>query len=114
MIASAICFVLMLALQLVTPFWWWIMAVPLVYGMWKSRSAWEGVRTGMFSAGALWLVMSLYQWLFGGQQIAERMSAMLGASQGWLMIFITTLLAALSAGVAGSSGYGLMEVWKSK
>lgn len=107
MMAVAICFVLMLALQLATPFWWWIMVVPFVYGLWKSRSAWEGARVGMISAGALWLFMSLWQWLNGGQQLVLRMSGMLGLSSGVMMVLITTAVAAIAAGVAGASGYFL-------
>ncbi|NUO80674.1 hypothetical protein HUU05_11390 [candidate division KSB1 bacterium] len=112
MIAIIACFALMLALQLVTPFWWWIMAVPFVYGVWKSRSAWDSARVGMISAASLWLLTSVYQWWFGGREIAERMGAMLGVPQGGLMILITALLAALTAGAVGSSGYALQKVWK--
>lgn len=105
MIAVTICFVLMLTLQLLTPFWWWIMAVPLVYGLWKGRSAGESARTGMISAGALWLVMSLYQYATGAQQIAARVGGMLGMPHGAMMIALATALAVIAAGVSASSGF---------
>ncbi len=108
--AFAICFGLMLTLQLATPFWWWVMLVPFGYGIWKSRSAWEGARVGMFSAGALWLLMSLYQYATGGQQIATRAGGMLGMPSGALLIVLTAALAMIAAGVAGISGYLLKPV----
>ncbi len=109
MTAVATCFVLMLALQLATPFWWWIMVVPFGYGLWKSRSAWESARVGMISAGALWLVMSLYQYATGGEQIAARVGGMLGMPNGALMIALTTALAVLAAGVSANCGFTLRE-----
>lgn len=114
MMAVAICFVLMLALQLATPFWWWIMVVPFVYGLWKSRSAWEGARVGMISAGALWLVMSLYQYATGAQQIAARVGGMLGMPHGAMMIALTTVLAMITAGVSASSGFLLITRFNEK
>lgn len=108
--AIVICFVLMLALQLATPFWWWVMLVPFGFGLWKSRSAWESARVGMISAGALWLAMSLWQWLNGGQQLALRMSGMLGLSSGAVMVVMTTVVAATVAGVTGACGYSLKSV----
>lgn len=110
MMAIAICFVLMLALELATPFWWWVMLVPFGFGLWKSRSAWESARVGMISAGALWLAMSLWQWLNGGQQLALRMSGMLGRSSGAVMVLLTTAVAAIAAGVAGACGYSLKSI----
>ncbi len=110
MIATLICFVLMLALQFATPFWWWIMAVPFVYGLWKSRSAWESARTGMISAGGLWLLMSLYQYGMDEQFVAARVGGMLGLPHGGLMIVLTTALAMMAAGVSASSGYLLSRV----
>ncbi len=107
MTAIMACFVLMLALQLITPFWWWIMVVPFVYGVWKSRSVWESARVGMISAGALWFAMVMWQWLSGGQQLAERVSKMLGMSSVALMFVLTVAVAVLAAGMAGVGGYFL-------
>ncbi len=110
MIAVAICFVLMAALQFATPYWWWIMIVPFGYGLWLSRSAWQSARVGMCSAGALWLAMSLWQWFSGGERLAERVSEMLGMSNDALMIALSTVTAALAAGVAGACGYFIKTI----
>lgn len=110
MIGIIVCFTLMLALHLLTPYWWWVMVVPFVYGLWKSRSAWESARVGMISAGALWLAMSLWQWFNGGQQLALRMSGMLGMSSGAVMVLLTTVVAVIAAGAAGAGGCFLKPI----
>lgn len=114
MTAIIICFLLMLALQLTTPFWWWVMLVPFGYGLWQSRSAWQSTRVGMCSAGALWLALSLWQWFAGGAQLADRVSGMLGISNGALMIALSTVTAVIAAGVAGGSGHVLRKIGKAR
>lgn len=105
----AVCLAIMLMLQLLTPFWWWIMLVPLGFGMWAARSVWHGMGVGMVSAGLLWLGASLYYWLSSGQFIAGRVAAMLGAGLGLnsvgLLFVLTALVAVVPAGLAGTTGY---------
>lgn len=105
----ALCLAIMLMLQLFTPFWWWIMLVPLGFGMWAARSVWHGMAVGMVSAGSLWLGASLYYWLTSGQFIADRVATMLGAGRGWnsvvLLFVLTALVAVLPAGLSGATGY---------
>ncbi len=105
----AVCLAIMLMLQLLTPFWWWIMLVPLGFGMWAARSAWHSTAVGMLSAGSLWLGASLSIWLSSGQFIAERVAAMLGAGLGLnsvaLLFVLTAVVAVVPAGLAGATGY---------
>ena len=112
--AVAVCFVLMLALQFATSAWWWIMVVPLGYGLWQGRTAWQSARVGMMSAGALWLLWSGYQYANGARLVAARVGAMLTLPHGAWLILLTTLVAVLAAGVAASSGYLLRAAWSRK
>ncbi|MCK4496057.1 MAG: hypothetical protein KAU91_06880 [Candidatus Aminicenantes bacterium] len=107
MIGLIICFLLMLLLQIFTPFWWWIMIVPFVYSLLKAKSGWEGFRIGMFSAGLLWLIMSVYAYLTGSKTIAVRISQMFQLEIPWLMIAVTVLVAAIAAGISGMAGYSV-------
>lgn len=111
MIAVLVCFLLMLVLQLATPFWWWIMIVPFFYGASKARSMRESVKIGMISAAALWLVMSGYQWLAGSGDVSQRVIAMVGWESSGILVIITTLVAALASGSAACSGYCLRKVF---
>lgn len=97
----------MLFLQLLTPFWWWIMMVPFLYGIVKARSGWKGFGVGMASAGLLWLFGSLYYWLTGGGTIAQRVAIMMKLGSPLLLIAAITLVAVLAGGFAGNSGYFL-------
>jgi len=105
----AVCLAIMLMLQLFTPFWWWIMLVPLGFGMLAARSVWHGMAVGMLSAGSLWLGASLYNWLSSGQFIVERVAAMLGAGLGLnsvaMLFVLTALVAVVPAGLSGATGY---------
>jgi hypothetical protein len=50
MTAILVLLLAMLALQFLTPFWWWIMIVPFAYGAAAGRSGWKALGTGFFAA----------------------------------------------------------------
>jgi hypothetical protein len=92
-------------LQIMIPVWWWIMVVPFSYGLLISKKAWPAVRTGIFSAGLLWLLWSLYFLITGGDIITSRVAVMFGVKYSWMMLVITFLFAAVAAGLSGLAGY---------
>ena len=104
MIAILVCLLAMLALQIITPYWWWVMIVPFCFrrGPWR-RAVGGPFRTGLLSAGLLWLGAGTYFYLTGSHLIATRMARMFGLGKSWPMIAATALVAALAAGF---SGYG--------
>ena len=112
MTAVLICLLTMLGLQLLTPYWWWVMIVPFAYGAAAARSGWKALGTGFSAAGLLWLGSSLYLYLVGSGLIATRMARMFGLRKSWLMIFITGLIAAVAAGVSGYAGYTVRALVK--
>ena len=112
MTAILVLLLAMLALQFLTPFWWWIMIVPFAYGAAAARSGWKAFRTGFFAAGLLWLGSSLYLYLVGSGLIAARMARMFGLGKSWLMVFVTALIAAVAAGVSGYAGYAVRALVK--
>lgn len=113
MIAALACLAVILALELLTPFWWWIMAVPFVYGAAAARTGWRAFRTGLLAAGLLWLGASLWLYLNGSRLIASRMATVIGLRSGVLMVALTGLAGALAAGLAGYAGYAIGTLFKS-
>jgi hypothetical protein len=105
-----ICLLVMLVLQLATPFWWWVMVVPFVAGAAAGRSAGKALRTGFLSAGILWLGAGFYYYLTGSGLIATRMAAMLGIGDPILLIVATGLVAGFAAGLAGYAGYAVGQL----
>ncbi len=114
MIAILVCFLLMLALHLLTPFWWWIMLVPFLFGFLKAESNRESLKVGVISAGALWFLMSGYQWVAGGEDISQRVIAMMGLESSGILVLATTFVAMLVAGSATCSGYFLKQAFRGK
>ena len=112
MTAVLICLLVMLALQLLTSYWWWVMIVPFAYGAGAARSGWKAFRTGFFAAGLLWFGTSLFLYLSGSGLIATRMARMFGLGKSWLMIFVTALIAAVAAGASGYAGYAVRALVK--
>ena len=106
------CLLAMLGLQLLTPYWWWVMIVPFAFGAAAARSGWKAFRTGFFAAGLLWLGTSLFLYLTGSGLIATRMARMFGLGKSWLMVFVTALIAAGAAGVSGYTGYTVRALVK--
>jgi hypothetical protein len=106
-----ICLLVMLVLQLATPFWWWVMVVPFVAGA-AARSGRKALRTGFLSAGALWLGAGFYYYLTGGGLIATRMAAMLRIGHPVLLVPVTGLVAGVAAGLAGYAGYAVGRLFR--
>jgi hypothetical protein len=105
MTAVLMCLLAMLGLQLLTPYWWWVMIVPFAFGAAAARSGWKAFGTCFFAAGLLWLGTSLFLYLTGSGLIASRMASMFGLGKSWLMVVVTALIAAVAAGVSGYTGY---------
>jgi hypothetical protein len=112
MIATLVCLSAILALQIVAPYWWWVMIVPFAYGAAAATSGWRAIRTGLLAAGLLWLGAGAYFYFTGSGIIAARMARMFGLSRSWPMIAATALVAALSAGLAGYAGYAVRALFK--
>ena len=109
-----VCGSLIFLLQIMIPVWWWIMVVPFIYGLLISKKAWSAVRTGMLSAGLLWLLWSLYFLITGSDIITSRVAVMFGLKYSWMMLVITFLFAAAAAGLSGLAGYLLRFSRKSR
>ncbi len=108
------CLIVLTALHVLTPFWWWVMAVPLFFGLTYGRSAWRSARPAALAAGSLWLAAAAYGYFSGGKLVAGRMAGLFGLGPSWLLVPATGLLAALAAGVAGLAGYSLRAVFRKK
>ena len=114
MIAVVLSLLVMLALQVLTPYWWWVMIVPFAYGAAAAKSGGKALRTGFAAAGLLWLGAAGYLYLAGGRRIAARMAVMFGLGRTWLMVPATALVAALAAAFSGYAGYAVRALFKRK
>jgi hypothetical protein len=102
--AVLVCLAAMLLLELVLPFWWWVMIVPFVHGAAAARTPWKAVRTGALSAGLLWLGASLFLYLTESGIAAGRVAGMFGLGSSWPMIAASALVAALAGALSGLAG----------
>jgi len=102
----------MFLLQVLTPFWWWIMIVPFAFGVAGARSGGGAFLTGFLSAGLLWLGGSFYMLLTGSRIIAGRMAKMLGLGMSWPLIVIAGLIAAVAAAFSGYAGCAVRSLFK--
>jgi len=114
MMSFIICLIVLLILHLLTPFWWWVMAVPFLYGLLFGRSAQRSFWTGGLAAGLLWLGAATYFHLTGSALIARRIAMMMNLGSSWLMVLAAGLLAAVAAGIAGLAGHSVAALFKSK
>jgi hypothetical protein len=107
MIALAASAAVLLVLQIGTPFWWWVVAVPFVYGLVFVKKNGRAFGGGMLIGAIVWGGAGLYFYIASGRLIAGRMAGMFRIGPGWLMIFATALLGALVAGLAAFAGRSL-------
>jgi len=106
------CALVMLTLHLTTPFWWWVIAVPLLFGVIRARSGWEGFMTGAISAGVVWLCGCLAAYQLGGEIVAGRVAKLLMVGEPWILVAATSLLGMITAGVACATGYHLRTAFR--
>ena len=112
MIGILICFVVTLVLQLVTPYWWWIIVVPLVYCRLHGRSTWGSILVGLVSAGLLWLLAGTYAWRTGSEIILSRIAVTMMVGSPLVVLLMTTILAAVAGAFAGGAGYSLRAAFE--
>jgi uncharacterized membrane protein YhaH (DUF805 family) len=105
---------LIFLLQTATPYWWWVMAVPLVVAFATRVSTLGGFRLGLISAGTVWTLASLVLFLTQSQIIAMRMAAMMNFGNGWVLVLVTGVIAMLTGGVAGATGAALRSSLRSR
>jgi len=111
MILFSVMLGLLLVTHLSTPFWWWIVAVPLTVSVLFRLPARIGFVSG-FCAGALaWGGPALILGFGPGNLIAGRMAVLFGLGHAGLLILITALAAGLTAGLSGLAGAWLGRVW---
>jgi hypothetical protein len=109
MIGTLVCLLIMLALQILTPHWWWVMIVAFAYGAAGGR---RPARTGLLAAGLLWLGAGTYFYLTDGRIIAGRMARLFGLGPAWTMLAATALVAAVAAGISGHAGRAVRQVFR--
>lgn len=112
MIATLVCLLVMLAWHLLTPYWWGVMLVPFAYGAGLAKTGGKAIRTGLLSAGFLWLGASLYLYFAGSRLIASRLAGMFGLGRPGPLIAATALVAAAAAGLAGYAGYAVGALFR--
>ncbi len=98
---------LIFLLQTATPYWWWVMAVPLVVAFATRVSTLGGFRLGLISAGAVWTLASLILFVTQSQIIAMRIASMMSLGSGWILVLLTGFIGMLTGGVAGATGAAL-------
>lgn len=106
----ALCLVIIFLIQLIMPFWWWVMVVPFVFGLLRGRSGRDAFLFGALSGGVLWMAASIFLYLTGSRIIAGRIAAMMGLGFSPLLIILTALIAAISSGIAATSGFAVKRV----
>jgi len=105
-----------LALELVLPFWAWVAAAPFVYGLLFEKKSGRALLRGFAAGGLSWLGGSLYFYLTSGSIVAGRVAAMLGlgSDRGWIMVLASGLIGAIIAGLAAFAGSSLRGVLRAK
>lgn len=107
-------FLAMLILHLLTPYWWWVILLPLAYGFLAARKGWRAFAAGMASAGLLWFAMSAIALLSRSATILAKVNVMVQLpGESYLIILAATLIAMLCGGFGALTGFLLREATRS-
>ncbi len=107
-----ICMLIISLLQTLTPYWWWIIIVPFIYGLIKIQSASKGLLVSIISSGLSWLFYCLYYLLFGNNNIIKKVAIMMKLNTPLLIIIIIALITILATGIAEYCGYCMRNLFK--
>lgn len=107
-----VCFISVLLLQIVTPYWWWVMLVPLIFGVVRARTGTYAFLLSAACMGSLWFTAGVYDYLAGSRIIAFRVAQMITSGSVVMLFALTMSIAALSAGIAGFAGYMISRIVK--
>ncbi len=102
-----ICAVLISLLNWLTGWWWWVLILPIFLGFISGQSWLKSLATGAAASALAWGLPALFIWLSSGRVIASRIAEMMQIPQGWHLIGVAILIAALSGGIGGLTGFGL-------
>lgn len=106
-------FLAMLILHLLTPFWWWVLALPLAYGFLAAKKGWRAFAAGMSSAGLLWFAMSVIALLTRSETILAKVNVMVKLpGESYLIILAATIIAMLCGGFGALTGFLVREATK--
>ncbi len=109
--AILICAALILGANLVSPYWWWVMLIPGLFGLVIGPRIGKGFVVGAIAGGGVWLLASLYFWQFGGQIIAMRVAALFQVGSPWILVLGSGLIGFVGGGAAAASGAAIRAVF---
>lgn len=93
------------------PVWWWIVVVPLAYGLWRSRSGPRAFLAGFLTAGVVWGGAAVWLFANGAARVTERVAVLLQVPEAWMLLAILTVVAGVVGGFAASGGFYLREAF---
>ncbi len=100
--------------QTISPFWWWVMAIPLLYSLCCARSAMRAFWIGFLSAGLVWLIQALIQLQSGASKILAKIADMVTNSpeNDLTVIAFMIIIISVAGGVAAWAGFLLGNFFK--
>ena len=110
MMGTFITLVIVFILQLLFYAWWWIILIPLVVGFMEKDSVVKAAFGNGLGVFILWLGMSIYQWINGGEIIVTRIAEVMGAGSGIVLALATGIIGFLVASIAGYAGFSLRKI----
>lgn len=104
--------ILLLIIQWISPFWWWVLVIPLLFGVIRARRGVNAFWVPAIAAGLSWLLPSLYYWQTSGAFIAPRMAAMLQVGHPVYLVLIAGIVGFIGGGVAGFAGFSIRQLYR--
>ncbi|MEL6824595.1 MAG: hypothetical protein AAFP70_22785 [Calditrichota bacterium] len=91
-----------------TPYWWWIIPLPLAYGFLESTGGLKAFASGAFSCALVWLAAAFY-YAQDASVLMPKIDTLVGAQTGGLQYIAIGLIAFTCGGIACACGYFLRD-----
>lgn len=101
------------AAHIFTPFWWWILPLPFIYGALKPSGGFKAFAAGGFSSSLVWLAAAFY-YAQEASILMPRIDTLVGAQATGLQFIAVGLLALVCGGVSCACGFYLRDALNEK
>lgn len=92
------------------PAWWWIMLVPLVFGIIIKTKVHTAALLSFFGGFLAWAGSSLFQYFRNSEVISEKVAELFGLPNGIILALIAGLIAGIISAIAGATGSSIHSI----
>ncbi len=95
--------------QYLTSSWWWVIVIPFFSGALYREGMMKATIQGSLIGGIVWTGISVAQFFGSADIVSDKIAAMIGIGQPFLLTIITGVLGFLLGAIAANTGNAIKQ-----